>query len=430
LKGNIIARLMFQLSVVTTVFMWGFSSYHFKIFPYEFIKNAHIQAKNLYYNTKFNPHHLFPAIYSRSGVIVINDESIQPGITLVTSYWKELGWVPGVKLIDSEGNSLHLWKTDPSTLFPEKSISENYVHGTYLFPDGDLLLNIEYGGLVRLDACGKIKWKLDFPSTHHSISQSDDGNFWVSGNIPHLDEPIGIEYLKKYSGLKAPIYEDHVLKITPDGSILYDINMLDVIYNNNLQSYIPKFRHENYGDVFHLNDVEELSEEMADEYPIFEYGDIVVSLKNLNLVMVVNPDTKIVKWHTIKHFVGQHDPDFIGQGWIGVFDNNSDFTARGTMSGGTRILAVRPHTNEVKKLYPKNISDKFYTYAGGKWQYLSNGNMLLIEARAGRIIEVTQDGEIVWEWINERYQDSLIPEVLEATRYALTPEQVRNWSCE
>ncbi len=424
------ARLMFQLSAMIIVFLCGFFSYHFKIFPYSAIKDAYVQAKNIYYDTKFNPHHLFPAIYNRSGANVINSEAMQPGITLITTYWKDLGWIPGIKLIDSGGNVLHFWKTDPSVLFPEKSISENYVHGTYLFPDGDILLNIEYGGLVRLDACGNIKWKLDYPSTHHSISLSDDGNFWVSGNVPVSDNPDGRKHIEKYTGLRLPVYEDHALKVSPKGEILHDINMLDVIYSNNLQRYIPKFKRENYGDIFHLNDVESLSKEMADEYPMFEYGDILVSFRNLNLVFVMDPQSHAIKWHTIKDFNGQHDPDFIGEGWIGVFDNNSGFTPRGLMSGGTKIIAVQPHTNKIDILFPKSNSEHLYTYAGGKWQMLPNGNILLVEARAGRAIEVTARGDTVWEWINEKYQDNLIPEVLEATRYLYSPEQVKRWSCK
>ena len=49
-----------------------------------------------------------------------------------------------------------------------------------------------------------------------------------------------------------------------------------VIYDNNLQRYIPKISKRNHGDVFHLNDIEALSKEMAASYPLFEAGDIIL----------------------------------------------------------------------------------------------------------------------------------------------------------
>ena len=36
----------------------------------------------------------------------------------------------------------------------------------------------------------------------------------------------------------------------------------------------------------------------------------------------------------------------------------------------------------------------------GKHQWLSNGNLLVIESIKGRALEVAPDGEIVWEYFN------------------------------
>lgn len=70
--------------------------------------------------------------------------------------------------------------------------------------------------------------------------------------------------------------------------------------------------------------------------------DLALSLMHLDLVMVVDPETRTVRWHTSHPFIGQHDPDFVGDGWIGVFDNNRDGTFRGKLVGGSRIVAVQP----------------------------------------------------------------------------------------
>jgi hypothetical protein len=205
--------------------------------------------------------------------------------------------------------------------------------------------------------------------------------------------------------------------------------MLETIYANGFERYMTKVSKRNQGDIIHLNDVEALTADMASAYPTFEAGDIVVSLKFLHLVLVMNPDSGEVKWHDTDTFMEQHDPDFLGDGWIGVFDNNGDFTPRGTMLKGSRIIAVRPHTGERKILYPTPLSEPFFTLTGGKWQTLGNGNLLLTEARAGRIVEAAPDGRTVWDWVSEPYDDEVVPEVLEATRYPFTPDQVKAWPC-
>jgi hypothetical protein len=414
-------------SVALLAFLLGFTSYHFKVFPHHLLREAFLQMKTLSAILNLSkPHHIYKASYSKSGAYVFDKSAIYPGYTLLTSFWKDLGWKTGIKLIDVDGSVIHTWNANPADIwgFNLKTQIANYVHGSYLFPNGDILFNIEYTGLVRMDSCGKVLWKLDYV-THHSIFHNEDGTFWVSGSVEQSDP----SYLNKYPGLNESINEDHALLISADGMILKDINLLDIIYKNNLQRYLPKYSNRKAGDIFHLNDVESLSRKLSDEYPLFEAGDILVSLNKIDLVIVLDPNSGLVKWHDTISFIGQHDPDFIGDGWIGIFDNNKDFTNRGKMLGGSRIIALRPHTNETKTLYKANESKPFYTSGGGKWQSLDNGNMLIVEARAGRAFEVDKSGKVVWEWFHERYEKDYVSEVLEATRYSYAKDQISSWPC-
>ena len=81
-------------------------------------------------------------------------------------------------------------------------------------------------------------------------------------------------------------------------------------------------------------------------------GDLLVSLRTPSLVFVVDPTSLEVKWTASTPFLHQHDPDFVGDGWIGVFDNNQDPTPRGTMLGGSRIVALSPSIDSMKTLFP------------------------------------------------------------------------------
>lgn len=125
----------------------------------------------------------------------------------------------------------------------------------------------------------------------------------------------------------------------------------------------------------------------------------------------------------------QHDPDWMAGGWIGVFDNNWDGTQRGSMLGGSRIVAVQPHTDSVNVLFPTPESDPFYTAHRGKWQQLPNGNLLLAESDEGRVVEVGPDGRTLWEWSAEPYGGSRVPSVTRAERVHLTRDEVASWPC-
>lgn len=158
-------------------------------------------------------------------------------------------------------------------------------------------------------------------------------------------------------------------------------------------------------------------------------GDLLVSLRTPSLVFVVDPTSLEVKWTASTPFLHQHDPDFLGDGWIGVFDNNQDPTPRGTMLGGSRIVALSLNTDSMKTLFPTARSEPFYTATAGHWQTLDNGNYLLTEARAGRVVEVAPSGRTVWEWIHPPYDDARVPFVMNGARHDLTRADVADWAC-
>ncbi|MDQ8155459.1 MAG: arylsulfotransferase family protein, partial [Gemmatimonadota bacterium] len=79
-------------------------------------------------------------------------------------------------------------------------------------------------------------------------------------------------------------------------------------------------------------------------------------------------------------------------------------------------------------VYPTRPGQAFYTMYRGQHQRLPNGNLLLSESMAGRVIEVTAQGDIVWELIN-RYDEQDIASVNDAIRYPDGYLTVTDWSC-
>jgi hypothetical protein len=437
-------KIAFVLSVAVLAFVYGVATQAFGWPPSSFLQRVWSQATASidapWLPGNGDAHGMYgraPRVYEdRSGVRIVDRDAVQPGLTLIATRWADFGWDPGLKLVDPEGRVVHEWRVDGDDVFPEppeehvrKEPSTTGIHGVQLLSGGDVLVNLDYVGTARIGAYGDVEWRLP-EGSHHSIARAEDGSFWIAaGTYEPPDDPVD------YPGID-PEYWSRILHVSEDGEILDEIRVLDLLYRNDLERHLAKGsffpprgtdRHAN--DLIHLNDAEPLPSSMAAQYPGLESGDLVVSLHHLDLIFILDPESERVKWHASKPFIQQHDPDFLGDGWIGVFDNNRDGTERGEMLGGSRIVALQPHTDSTEVLFPTAQSDPFYTDVQGKWQHLDNGNLLLTESQAGRIVEVAPDGGTVWEWVHAPYDDSHVPEVSEGTRYDLTSEQVRRWPC-
>ena len=432
MRSKLVERIevvAFVVGLAILAFLYGFAARHFELFPSAQLQRAWLQAGNV---ASRYADFTTTRVYDRSGARRIDPDATRDGLILVTSSWGDSTWNPGAKLIDRSGRTVHEWTLAPERIFADSvsrrplGFDQMDLHGSFLFPDGDLMVNVEYGGTVRLDACGEIEWTLPAGS-HHSIERADDGTFWIPG--VSRDTRRGTRARPDSVPGLSDVYLDRLLRVSPEGEVLDSVNVLDLLYDNDLERYIVRSPSLGQSDVTHLNDIQPLSDSLADEYPLFEGGDLAVSLRNLNLVLVADPESGEVKWHASDPFIYQHDPDFIGGGWIGVFDNRQDGTERGTVLGGSRIVAMQPHTDSVRTLFPTERSEPFYTEIRGKWQQLENGNLLLTEAEAGRVVEVAPDGRTVWDWVVEGHGDSRVPYVSRGARVDVSREQVAGWPC-
>jgi hypothetical protein len=426
-----IAFVLFIVAIAGLIFSYGVAVVGLKIFPYRQITIVVRAAEGML----SRPHHLYPVRYSQVGTKTYDADAIAAGLTLLSSYWPETDWSPGLKLIDSEGNALHHWHVDAKKLYPQsphkdriagkKNQKASYVHGSHLFPNGDVLFNVEYLGLFRMDACGEVVWKLPY-RTHHSVFMDKEGNAWVPG-LTWVE--AGSALAAKFPGLATPFARETALKVSPDGQILLEVDLLDALYNSDFRYLFFHYRSSEPGDITHLNDIEVLSSEMSSHFPIFDPGDLLVSFRTLNVLAVLDQNG-MIKWLFSGELVGQHDPDFEDSGMIVTFNNRSDGTEIGKILGGTEIIGISPADGSAKTLYPTGETDEpMYSIVGGKHQLLRNGNRLITEAGAGRVLEVTESGRLVWEWIHEPYSTEYVPEVLEASRYEYSVDQISMWPC-
>ncbi|MDC0434628.1 arylsulfotransferase family protein [bacterium] len=406
----------------------GAALVHFNLPPYGVLVLAKDTAEDLIENRQAYlgnapVNQLIRPRYDGEGVTVLDEERVAPGNTLLAGV---KGDAVALWLVSPQGETIRQWQPLTTEILSNLDYIEGVdrpfndffvtIHGAALAPDGGVIFTIANYVLVKLGACGDVDWVVP-TMAHHSVFASYDDTYWSTTRTWH-DEPSA-----DFPQFQPPFWEDEVVQVDSEGNILQIISMLELIDKNRLWGML-------FGgqlptpvttdDVLHLNDVEVLSPEFADAYPDFDAGDIMVSLRNPNLVIVFDPETLEAKWSSAGPWIRQHDPDFGADGKIVVLDNRND-DANGAQFGGSQIVLMTPSAplgGNWDVSYENSDTTPFFTAKRGVVDLPGNGNVLVTESEAGRVFEFTPRGDIVWEYIN-RYDADHLTSVMHAERYPL-----------
>lgn len=330
----------------------------------------------------------------------------------------------GIFLIDMKGDIVHSWDVPFKKAFPiadhvHKMVKVvMVVEDAHLYPNGDLL--IQYGGLndtphgygvARVDKDGKVIWA-HADNNHHDLYIEPEGQGYIYTLSHHIiQDPIpGLEHMD------YPSLMDYVVKLDPNtGEEVERVSITEALQKSPYAKYLKlKVEDEEIWDYFHTNSVEKLEPSMAKFFPMFKEGQILVSIRNLDLLIMLEMDTKNVTWATQGSWIRQHSAQFTPEGKIILFDNRGANTANMELS---RVLALDPETKKVSVLFPTPSSDvrAFYTKAHGRVQRLPNGNLLVAEGLSVRVWEVAPGGKVVWRYALPPMAG--IDAILSATRY-------------
>jgi len=134
-------------------------------------------------------------------------------------------------------------------------------------------------------------------------------------------------------------------------------------------------------------------------------GDYLVSFRQTSTVGIVDRESGRFTWKwgpgEVSH---QHNPSFLDNGRVLLFDNGSHRRAPNT--NYSRIVEIDPANNDIAWDYRGEPAISFYSYQISGAERQPNGNTLICEGATGRFIEVTSGHQIVWEYINPLFADS------------------------
>jgi hypothetical protein len=395
--------------------------------PYPWLRSAHKAGRALYNQlTRFDdPLKTDLWVDARSparGVTVHDRGSVSPGLTLYTS-----GHEAAAYLIDLDGKVVHEWRMPFRRVWDETSVvarprADDFVYfdRAYLYPNGDLLAvyigvgDTPWGlGLVRLDRDSKVLWKF-LDRAHHDVSVGADGRIYT------LTHAIRHEPLEGLGHLEPPIIEDFLVILSPDGKVEKKVSLLESILRSPFRRYLHTLPFYTHQDPLHANSADPLHGPGVASIPGAREGDVLLSFRETGLVVVFDPEREKYGWGVRGPWLGQHDPDLLPTGNILLFDNVGELDED---TGRSRVVEFEPDPLRIVWTYKGTRDAPLYSILRSDQQRLPNGNTLITESDAGRMLEVTPDGRIVWEYFNpvrvELNGKERTPVISGGTRYPL-----------
>ncbi|MEM1250243.1 MAG: arylsulfotransferase family protein [Acidobacteriota bacterium] len=335
---------------------------------------------------------------SKRGVTLWDQNRAWAGVNLYVSGKEAL-------LLAMDGRKLHSWP------LPEGHDRCEYFE---LLDDGDMVIVCYGTGLLRLDWSSRVVWEAE-TTAHHDVHSI--GNRLL---VPVREEPR-----RRW---RRQVIFDSLVTLDAATGVRLDRwstwESLDALRHlserSGLETPLPLWRSfsRTRWDYFHLNTIEVLGDtELGRSDARFQQGNWLVCLRNTDLIVILDRDTREVVWHWGPGVVGRpHMPSQLANGNLLVYDNRSQ-------GKSSRVVEVDPVRQEIVWQYQADPPEAFYSKLQGSSQRLPNGNTLICESEKGRAFEVTPEGEIVWEFFNPDVRNGKRRAVYRVTR--MSEERVR-----
>ena len=331
------------------------------------------------------------------GLRAYEPERTSPGFTLFAPHFVQNRTV---YLIDLQGTVVHTWDmpyppglsgylTERSTFFYNGRTSEDNFLARFPFKGGVVL---------EADWNGKVLWEVRHSDHHHHGILLRNGNVLLHcmGQVP--DEIArrvkgGMEESNMQSGQYAPqrktdagkMYSDYLAEVTPAGQTVWEWRTwdhLDPVADGIAEVQAPRTLWAQGNSVQELPD-----------------GDILASYRPTATVIRISRQTGKILWKLGPPTVsGQHAPTLLANGNILIFDNGAHRLDDSVPY--SRVIEINPGANEIVWKYQDKPTWNFFSPRMGCAQRLPNGNTLITESSFGRFFEVTEEGEIVWEYVS------------------------------
>jgi hypothetical protein len=411
--GKVLACLS-VLGVAGLSYLFGAAVMFFQLPSYEFLHQAFTGGEAWYERgqpvvTTFIP----PEDDVPEGLTVDRPSQTYDGFTLVTT-----NQGPRATLLDMRGEVVHQWGLPFSQVWPRPPhvpdpVGEEQIHWfrCHVFPNGDLLAIYQAErdtpsgyGLVKLSKDSKLLWKYE-ARVHHDLDVDEQGTIYTLTEQVKREAPAGL------ADLPTPYVAESLVVLSPDGQERDSVPLAEafrdsvyalVLSTAVAEQAVPKDRAHSAsafdellgplskGDLLHANSVKVLTPARARQFPLFQAGQVLISLRSFDCLAVLDVRKRSVVWAARGPWRIQHDAEFLDNGHLLVFDNHG-------WAKGCRVIEYDPVTQAIPWAYSDADAGPFFAGFRGMKQRLPNGNTLIVDPDNRRLFEVTRDKELVWE---------------------------------
>ena len=187
--------------------------------------------------TRLHPDHFLQPARGAGDGVTVNTASDNGELILLSGFFEDAN---GLRLIRRDGTTVASWPVQFYDIFPEPAHSPDPpatnwnvdIHGALALPDGSVVFNFEYNGLVKLDRCGNIVWALPVQS-HHSVERAEGGGFWVPGRKSY---PAGSD--SPFPPFVTPFDADTIMRVSNVGELLDEILVRQLYYDHGLETLL------------------------------------------------------------------------------------------------------------------------------------------------------------------------------------------------
>ncbi|MFY0673813.1 MAG: hypothetical protein JXQ87_10425 [Bacteroidia bacterium] len=271
---------------------------------------------------------------------------------------------------------------------PTHKYANPLINGIVLLNNGRLIFNIEYEGMVCLDKNDSILWTRGI-FTHHSINMGLDSSIWVCGG----------NFFEKSAFKEECWGDENIINLTlQNGEIIKKWSIRELFLSNGKSGHaFPNSK--NIWDPFHINDVEPYT--LSDSAGLFSKDDILISVKNLHMVLVLNIAKNKITHLLQGGFQSQHDPDFLSGNEVSIFDNC--FTSNPTLKQrSSRVVKLDVNSDHYSTIFHKSDSgESNFTNWMGRQQSINDSLLLVTYSVPGQAILVNlKNNQILWKHNN------------------------------
>jgi len=245
----------------------------------------------------------------------------------------------------------------------------------FLFNEVGVVYNIKKGPLICSNKSDETYWINNDFTFHHSQEQDSAGNIWTCG-LHNVDTSLNLDY--------NAIPFNIVLVNYRNGKTIYSKSIVEILEENNLNWMLDWriVKDGNLMDYHHLNDIQPILKDNL----FANKGDILISLRELNMILLYDPSSGKVKYHNFNLSQAQHDVDVYNDSCISIFSNNTNLKNKNYSSEKKlNSIVIYNFVSNKKRLFNKKKFSKFKinTPYQGLCEIIDENNFMIEETMAG-----------------------------------------------